>query len=89
MVELDAPSVDVPDIGCMAKLALFWETNKCLAITILVVLSLIFFGIIFCIVWFLILGKGSSDDAAAVDATASTAHAAVHLAGLSLRRITA
>ena len=58
MADGDILSIPNPD-GCCAKLALLWITNKPLAILLLVLAALIQLGIIFLIVWFLILHKGS------------------------------
>ena len=74
----DGDSLPNPD-GCCAKLALLWVTNKPLAILLLVLAALIQLGIIFLIVWFLILHKGSgSETPAAASTTTNTAAKAAH-----------
>lgn len=74
----DGDSLPNPD-GCCAKLAMLWVTNKPLAIFLLVIAALIQLGIIFLIVWFLILHKGSGGDTPAASAPASnTAAKAAH-----------
>ena len=48
---MEAPSV--PDATLSQKLSLLWETNKPALIGIVVLITLIFFAIVFCIVYFL------------------------------------
>jgi hypothetical protein len=77
--EISAPSPD----GCCAKLALLWVTNKPLAIFLLILAALIQLAIIFLIVWFLVLHKGSGGETpstATVAPTTNTATKAAHAA---------
>lgn len=62
---MEAPSAPQP--GLSAKLSLMWATQKPLFIAICVLITLIFFGIVFCIVYFLIIkpNQGSEEPATA------------------------
>ncbi len=87
MADGDSLSVPNPD-GCCAKLALLWVTNKPLAILLLVIAALIQLGIIFLIVWFLILHKGSgSDTPAASSPTAATTNTAAKAAHATFQHL--
>lgn len=80
----DVPSAEAD--GCGARIALLWATNKPLLIGILALLTLVVFGVIFLIVWFVILKKGSSTDDQ--QAAAHTAHMIANQAHLTLRGLT-
>ena len=79
---VDAPDVPSADIGCCGKLALLWATNKPLAIFLLVIAFIINLGIIFLIVYFLIIKPKqdkSNEAAVAHAATQHLAHTVMHL----------
>ncbi len=50
---MEAPSV--PDATLSQKLSLLWETNKPALVGIIVLITLIFFAIIFLIVYFVVI----------------------------------
>lgn len=50
---MEAPSV--PDATLSQKLSLLWETNKPALVAIVVLITLIFFAIVFVIVYFLVI----------------------------------
>ena len=52
---MDKKDIPSPDAGCCGKLALLWYNNKPLAIFLLVLLTLIFLGAVFAVLWFFVL----------------------------------
>lgn len=52
---MDKKDVAVGDVGLCEKLGILWYTNKPLAIFLALLATIIVAGIVFCIVWFLIL----------------------------------
>jgi len=84
MADFDVPNPD----GCCAKLAILWVTNKPLAIFLLILAALIQLGIIFLIVWFLVLHKGSGEETPAASASApAAAHTAVKAAHAAFQHL--
>ena len=65
---MEAPSIPEPTLG--QKLSLLWETNKPALIAIIVLITLIFFGIIFCIVYFAIIKPNQHHDDSSTEKTA-------------------
>lgn len=57
---MEAPSVPEPSLG--EKLSLLWEVNKPAFVAIFVLITLIFFGIVFCIVYFAIIKPNQHHD---------------------------
>ena len=76
---MEAPSAPKPTLG--QKLSLLWETKKGLFIAIIALISLIFFAIIFCIVYFLIIKPNQGSD----ESDSSKAEAAAHMMYQGLR----
>lgn len=69
---------DVPEVGCCNKLGALWFTNKPLCIFLALLATIIVAGIIFCVVWFIILPHKAAQTAspapsAAVSASTPTA----------------
>lgn len=65
---MEAPSVPSPSLSM--KLSLLWETQKPLFIAIVALISLLFLGAIFCIVYFLVIKPGqAANDAYVPDST--------------------
>ena len=74
---MEAPSA--PDLTLSQKLTLLWETNKPVFIAICVLITLIFFAIVFCIVYFAIIKPNQQHHDAEVDQKTA------HLAYMGLR----
>jgi len=78
---IQAPSTS-PTLGM--KLSLLWATNKPLFIAIFALITLLILGIIFCVVYFLII-KPHQDHSSSTTTTPTAAKTAAHLAYQSLR----
>ena len=81
MVEPSLPSApEVPSPGLAAKFGMLWLTNKPLAIFLILLFILLILGIIFAVVWFLVIApkraaaKASSTPTAAGPVSPTAAH---------------
>lgn len=69
-----APSAPSADVSFSTKLNLLWTTKKPLFIGLIVLITLIFFAIIFCVVYFLVIRPKQANQATTDKAVAKAAH---------------